>query len=102
MEKSKLLKVLVLGHSGVGKTCLLNRYVNKEFSDEYKCTIGVDFCKKIVNVKDRPITMQVMEKQLRNFYRTIYEKKYFLLLTDMGYSRTRTLSFTKCFILSWS
>ena len=43
----------------VGKTSLMNQYVNKKFSNQYKATIGADFLTKEVNVDDRLVTMQV-------------------------------------------
>ncbi|KAG5639364.1 Ras- protein Rab-7 [Sphagnurus paluster] len=48
-----LLKVIILGDSGVGKTSLMNQYVNKRFSNQYKATIGADFLTKEVMVDDR-------------------------------------------------
>jgi len=53
------LKVIILGDSGVGKTSLMNQYVNKKFSNQYKATIGADFLTKEVMVDDRIVTMQV-------------------------------------------
>jgi Ras-related protein Rab-7A len=35
-RKKVLLKVIILGDSGVGKTSLMNQYVNKRFSTQYK------------------------------------------------------------------
>ena len=58
-RKKVLLKVIILRDSGVGKTCLMNQYVNKKFSNQYKATIGADFLTKEVNVDDRLVTMQV-------------------------------------------
>lgn len=43
----------------VGKTSLMNQYVNKKFSNQYKATIGADFLTKEVLVEDRLVTMQV-------------------------------------------
>ena len=43
----------------VGKTSLMNQYVNKKFSNQYKATIGADFLTKEVMVDDRLVTMQV-------------------------------------------
>ena len=57
--KRTLLKVIILGDSGVGKTSLMNQYVNKKFSSQYKATIGADFLTKEVQVDDRLVTMQV-------------------------------------------
>ena len=47
-RKKVLLKVIILGDSGVGKTSLMNQYVNKKFSNQYKATIGADFLTKEV------------------------------------------------------
>ncbi|ERF76481.1 Ras-related protein Rab7 [Endocarpon pusillum Z07020] len=47
-RKKVLLKVIILGDSGVGKTSLMNQYVNKKFSTSYKATIGADFLTKEV------------------------------------------------------
>ena len=54
-----MLKVIILGDSGVGKTSLMNQYVNRKFSNQYKATIGADFLTKEVMVDDRLVTMQV-------------------------------------------
>jgi len=35
-RKKVLLKVIILGDSGVGKTSLMNQYVNKKFDNRYK------------------------------------------------------------------
>lgn len=58
-RKKLLLKVIILGDSGVGKTSLMNQYVSKKFSNQYKATIGADFLTKEVRVDDRIVTMQV-------------------------------------------
>ncbi|KAF8760916.1 Rab subfamily of small GTPases [Rhizoctonia solani] len=47
--------------SGVGKTSLMNQYVNKRFSNQYKATIGADFLTKEVMVDDRLVTMQLWD-----------------------------------------
>lgn len=46
----------------VGKTSLMNQYVNRKFSNQYKATIGADFLTKDVMVDDRMVTMQVCLK----------------------------------------
>jgi Ras-related protein Rab-7A len=60
-RKKVLLKVIILGDSGVGKTSLMNQYVNKKFSNQYKATIGADFLTKEVYVDDRNVTMQIWD-----------------------------------------
>lgn len=60
-RKKVLLKVIILGDSGVGKTSLMNQYVNKKFSSQYKATIGADFLTKEVMVDDKLVTMQIWD-----------------------------------------
>ena len=60
-RKKVLLKVIILGDSGVGKTSLMNQYVNKKFSNQYKATIGADFLTKEVMVDDRLVTMRIWD-----------------------------------------
>ncbi|CAO1428650.1 unnamed protein product [Diamesa serratosioi] len=60
-RKKVLLKVIILGDSSVGKTSLMNQYVNKRFSNQYKATIGADFLTKEVVVDDRVVTMQIWD-----------------------------------------
>jgi Ras-related protein Rab-7A len=47
----------------VGKTSLMNQYVNKKFNNQYKATIGADFLTKEVMIDDRLVTMQVRAVQ---------------------------------------
>lgn len=56
-----LLKVIILGDSGVGKTSLMNQFVNHKFTNQYKATIGADFLTKEVQIDDRLFTLQIWD-----------------------------------------
>ncbi|KAG0337664.1 hypothetical protein BG004_007558 [Podila humilis] len=60
-QRKVLLKVIILGESGVGKTSLMNQYVNKKFSNQYKATIGADFLTKEIPIDNRLVTMQIWD-----------------------------------------
>jgi len=60
-KKNVLLKVIILGDSGVGKTCLMNQYVNNKFTNQYKATIGADFLTKEVTIDDKTVTLQIWD-----------------------------------------
>lgn len=56
-----LLKVIVLGDSGVGKTSLMQQFVNKKFSQQYKATIGADFLTKDVTIDNKTVSLQIWD-----------------------------------------
>jgi len=56
-----LLKVILLGDSGVGKSSIMNQYVHEKFNAEYKATIGADFLTKHLLIDDQSITMQIWD-----------------------------------------
>mmetsp|Transcript_11661 Transcript_11661/g.19904 ORF Transcript_11661/g.19904 Transcript_11661/m.19904 type:complete len:198 (-) Transcript_11661:67-660(-) len=43
MAEEVQLKLLLIGNSGVGKSCVLVRFVDDEFDEDTPCTIGVDY-----------------------------------------------------------
>lgn len=86
-----MLKVIILGDSGVGKTSLMNQYVNRKFSNQYKATIGADFLTKEVMVDDRLVTMQVClcsHVTISNtlFKNWVYECRFGILLGKSAFS----------------
>ncbi|CAF1097945.1 unnamed protein product [Rotaria sp. Silwood1] len=60
-QKKILLKVIILGDSGVGKTSLMSQFVSNKFSDDYKATIGANFLTKDVQVGNHLVTMQIWD-----------------------------------------
>ncbi len=52
-----LVKVLAIGESGVGKTCILQRYIKNEFSLNHLSTIAIDFKLKLIQVQDIKLKM---------------------------------------------
>lgn len=45
----------------MGKTSLMNQYVNQKFSNQYKATIGADFLTKEIMLDDKLVTMQIWD-----------------------------------------
>lgn len=43
-------KICLIGDFGVGKTSLVNRFVNNDFSEEYQTTVGVSICTRSVEL----------------------------------------------------
>ncbi|TKR92292.1 hypothetical protein L596_006975 [Steinernema carpocapsae] len=61
MQSLSNLKIIILGDSGVGKSSLLDRYVNHRFSQNFKTTIGMDFFTKQLYVSKRKVTVQLWD-----------------------------------------
>lgn len=61
-RKKTLLKVIILGDSGVGKTSLMQQFVNNKFSHQYKATIGADFLTKEISIdNNKQVTLQIWD-----------------------------------------
>jgi len=59
--KEYSLKIVVAGDGGVGKTCLLNRYISNTFLTQLKMTIGSDFFSKVMHSDDNVIKLQLWD-----------------------------------------
>lgn len=76
-SKNTLLKVVILGDGGVGKSCLMNRFVSNHFDEHSFHTIGVEFLNKDIEINGEMYTLQIWDtagqerfKSLRTpFYR---------------------------------
>jgi len=61
MPKRFILKILTSGEGGVGKTTILHRYVDGQFSADTKMTIGVEFFLKEVIIDEKQCTLQLWD-----------------------------------------
>jgi Ras-related protein Rab-1A len=71
-----LFKVLIIGNSGVGKSCLLLRFAEDMFSDNYISTIGVDFKIRKLEVEDKSVKLQIWDTAGQERFRTITKSYY--------------------------
>jgi len=70
-------KVGLVGESGVGKSCLLVRWVDNDFFTENdKYTIGVDYKFKSVSVKDKNVKLQIYDTAGQERFRTVTASFY--------------------------
>jgi GTPase SAR1 and related small G proteins len=58
-SKNTLLKVVILGDGGVGKSCLMNRFVSNHYDEHSFHTIGVEFLNKDIEINGEIYTLQV-------------------------------------------
>ena len=65
------LKIIILGSSEVGKTCILNRYFNNDFKENSLSTIGIDFQTKYFKFEDRKIKVNYTDTAGQEKFRAI-------------------------------
>jgi len=69
-------KLLVVGDAGVGKTCLITRFVDDTFSSTSKSTIGVDFKATSVEMDGKPVQLQVWDTAGQERFRALTTSYY--------------------------
>ncbi|XP_008408739.1 ras-related protein Rab-7a [Poecilia reticulata] len=55
------LKTILIGNSGVGKSSVMNRYVDNRFTNMYRATIGTDFFSKAIRINGNTVTLQIWD-----------------------------------------
>ena len=61
MQYDKTCSILLLGDTCVGKTCLISRYANGVFKEEYITTVGVDYVSKQEIINDQNINVKLWD-----------------------------------------
>lgn len=88
-----IMKILLVGDSGVGKSCLLVRFVEDKFSPSFITTIGIDFKIKTVDINGKKIKLQLWDTAGQERFRTITTAYYrgamgIILVYDVTDERT--------------
>ena len=71
-----VLKLLILGDSSVGKTCILLKYVDNKFEESNIATVGVDYMDKMIEYKNFNIKLQIWDTSGEEKYRSITKNFY--------------------------
>jgi Ras-related protein Rab-1A len=75
-EYDFLFKLIIIGDSGIGKSCLLNRFADNVYTDSYISTIGVDFKIRTIEVGGRVCKLQIWDTAGQERFRTITSSYY--------------------------
>ncbi|KAB2043158.1 hypothetical protein ES319_D02G270800v1 [Gossypium barbadense] len=75
-EYDYLFKLLLIGDSSVGKSCLLLRFADDSYLDSYISTIGVDFKIRTVELDGKTIKLQIWDTAGQERFRTITSSYY--------------------------
>ena len=81
-EKPLKLKLIFVGHGKVGKTSLINQYINKTFTEGYVMTVGGDKTLKKLNVRGRDLNIEICDTAGQKEYRAV--NKIFMKNTDIA------------------
>ncbi len=93
-KESYSIKIILLGDVSVGKTAIINRYIDGKFDDNYSCTINVQSRKKKISFnQDISIEMSIWdtcgEEKFRAITRQYYrESNGILLVFDLNRNKT--------------
>ena len=64
-------KLLTIGESGVGKTSILRRFVENEFSKTHLATIGIDYRTKVLHIYGKDIKLKIWDTAGQERYHNI-------------------------------
>lgn len=71
-----LFKLLLIGDSGVGKTCVLFRFSEDAFNTTFISTIGIDFKIRTIELEGKKIKLQIWDTAGQERFRTITTAYY--------------------------
>ena len=71
-----MIKALLIGDSTVGKTSIIGKYLDKNFSDKTKNTVGIDFKNIKLKIDDENIYLQLWDTAGQEKYRSMTTSYY--------------------------
>jgi len=96
MTENKICKVILVGESGVGKTCIIVRFVSEEYKEETISTTGASYASKIIEFADYKKSLQFQiwdtagQEKYRGLTKLFYKDAKIVILV---YDITRRKSF---------
>ena len=75
-EFDDLFILVLIGDSGAGKSCLLNRYAGGAFEDRYISTVGVDFKLRTIEANGRRTKLQIWDTAGQERFRSVSSTYY--------------------------
>ena len=61
MSYAFLFKYIIIGDTGVGKSCLLLQFTDKRFQPVHDLTIGVEFGARMISIDNKQIKLQIWD-----------------------------------------
>ncbi|XP_019739643.1 ras-related protein Rab-33A [Hippocampus comes] len=103
--QTRIFKIIVIGDSNVGKTCLTFRFTGGSFPDNTEATIGVDFREKAVEIEGETIKVQVWDtagqerfrkSMVEHYYRNVHAVVFVYDVTKMASFRNLQTWIEEC------
>ena len=71
-------KVVLVGESGVGKTCIIQRYVNNDYNENTESTTASTYTYKVVDYKqyNKSISFDIWDTAGQELYRAMAKNFY--------------------------
>uniref|UniRef100_A0A0D6QWL5 Uncharacterized protein n=1 Tax=Araucaria cunninghamii TaxID=56994 RepID=A0A0D6QWL5_ARACU len=76
MAYAYLFKYIIIGDTGVGKSCLLLQFTDKRFQPVHDLTIGVEFGARMIMIDNKPIKLQIWDTAGQESFRSITRSYY--------------------------
>lgn len=66
-----MFKLIIIGDTGVGKSCLLSRVMDNHFNAEHSVTIGVEFGSFVIRVEQKLVKLQIWDTAGQESFRSV-------------------------------
>eukprot|EP01023_Acetabularia_acetabulum_P013352 TRINITY_DN1641_c0_g1_i1.p1 TRINITY_DN1641_c0_g1~~TRINITY_DN1641_c0_g1_i1.p1 ORF type:complete len:210 (-),score=18.06 TRINITY_DN1641_c0_g1_i1:216-845(-) len=76
MSYTYLFKYIIIGDTGVGKSCLLLQFTDKRFQPVHDLTIGVEFGARMINLDTKQVKLQIWDTAGQESFRSITRSYY--------------------------
>lgn len=76
MSYAYLFKYIIIGDTGVGKSCLLLQFTDKRFRTDHDLTIGVEFGARLITIENKQIKLQIWDTAGQESFRSITRSYY--------------------------
>ncbi|XP_058202421.1 ras-related protein RABB1c-like isoform X1 [Rhododendron vialii] len=76
MSYAYLFKYIIIGDTGVGKSCLLLQFTDKRFQPVHDLTIGVELGARMITIENKPVKLQIWDTAGQESFRSITRSYY--------------------------
>ena len=71
-----LLKFIIIGEAGTGKSCLLHHFIHNQFKDQSAHTIGVEFSSRLIKIGNKSVKLQLWDTAGQERFRSVTRSYY--------------------------